>query len=286
MNAATPMSGFRYCRLDRDGAILTITIDRPEVLNSLHEDAHIELDRAFDLYAADPELRVAIITGVGDRAFCVGTDLKSLARSGPYEYPPGGFAGITKRFDLWKPVIAAVNGLCLGGGVEIVAACDLAIASDHAEFALPEPLVGLAALGGGALQRLARQMPMKEAMWLVLTAKRIPADEARRIGLVNEVVPRGMAMERAQALRSCRAARRWTARRPRTRHARLRAVGARGIEAGDAAKRGGAGSRRGYAQALSGRRTHARERGRQGRSARLRGKAQTPVARPVNAVRP
>jgi crotonobetainyl-CoA hydratase len=193
-------SNFEYCRLDREDAILTITIDRPKVLNSLHQDAHFELARAFDLYAADPALRVAIITGVGDRAFCVGTDLKSLAITGDYEYPPGGFAGITKRFDLWKPVIAAVNGLCLGGGVEIVAACDLAVASDHAEFALPEPLVGLAALGGGALQRLARQMPMKEAMWLVLTAKRIPADEARRIGLVNEVVPRGEALDRAKAL--------------------------------------------------------------------------------------
>lgn len=200
MNEATTTSAFQYCRLDRDGAILTITIDRPEVLNALHAEAHIELARAFDLYAADPELRVAIITGAGDRAFCVGTDLKALARTGPYEYPPGGFAGITKRFDLWKPVIAAVNGLCLGGGVEIVAACDLAVASDHVEFALPEPLVGLAALGGGALQRLARQMPMKEAMWLVLTAKRIPADEARRISLVNEVVPRGTALDRAKAI--------------------------------------------------------------------------------------
>lgn len=194
------MSDFQYCRLVRDGPILTITIDRPEVLNSLHQEAHFELNRAFDLYAADPELRVSIITGAGDRAFCAGTDLKSLARTGPYDYPPGGFAGITKRFDLWKPVIAAVNGLCLGGGVEIVAACDLAVASDHAEFALPEPLVGLAALGGGALQRLARQMPMKEAMWLVLTGKRIPAGEARRIGLVNEVVPRGTALDRARAL--------------------------------------------------------------------------------------
>jgi crotonobetainyl-CoA hydratase len=193
-------SSFEFCRLDRDGAILTITIDRPEVLNSLHEDAHIELDRAFDLYAADPELRAAIITGAGDRAFCVGTDLKSLVRTGAYEYPPGGFAGITKRFDLWKPVIAAVNGLCLGGGVEIVAACDLAVASDHAEFGLPEPRVGLAALGGGALQRLARQMPMKDAMWLVLTARRIPADEARRISLVNEVVSRGTALDRAKAI--------------------------------------------------------------------------------------
>ena len=195
MNDST--STFKYCRMDRDGAVLTITIDRPEVLNALHEEAHIELDRAFDLYGADPALRVAIITGMGDRAFCVGTDLKALARTGEYEYPPGGFAGITKRFDLWKPVIAAVNGLCLGGGVEIVAACDLAIASDHAEFALPEPRVGLAALGGGALQRLARQMPMKEAMWLVLTGKRIATAEARKISLINEVVPRGTALERA-----------------------------------------------------------------------------------------
>jgi enoyl-CoA hydratase/carnithine racemase len=191
---------FEHCRLDREDLILTITIDRPEVLNSLHQDAHFELARAFDLYAAEPALRVAIITGVGDRAFCVGTDLKSLAITGEYEYPPSGFAGITKRFDLWKPVIAAVNGLCLGGGVAIVSACDLAVTSDHAEFALPEPRVGLAALGGGALQRLARQMPMKDAMWLALTAKRIPADEARRISLVNEVVPRGTALDRAKAI--------------------------------------------------------------------------------------
>ena len=191
---------FEYCRLTRDDAILTITIDRPEVLNSLHLPAHLELNRAFDLYAADPTLRVAIITGVGERAFCVGTDLKSLALTGKYDYPPGGFAGITTRFDLWKPVIAAVNGLCLGGGVEIVAACDLAVASDHAEFALSEPRVGLAALGGAALQRLARDMPMKDAMWLVLTAKRIAADQARRVSLINEVAPRGTALARAMAI--------------------------------------------------------------------------------------
>jgi enoyl-CoA hydratase/carnithine racemase len=191
---------FQYIRVERDDAILTITLDRPEVLNALHQAAHFELAQAFDLYAADPALRVAIITGAGDRAFCVGTDLKSLAKTGDYEYPPGGFAGITKRFDLWKPVIAAINGLCLGGGVEIVAACDLAITADHAEFALPEPRVGLAALGGGALQRLARQMPMKDAMWLALTGKRITAEEARRISLVNEIVSRGTALERARAI--------------------------------------------------------------------------------------
>lgn len=196
------LSAFRFCRLERDGAVLIITMHRPEVLNALNEAAHVELDRVFDGYAADPALRVAIVTGAGERAFCVGTDLKELAVTGEYAYPPGGFAGITKRFDLWKPVIAAVNGLCLGGGVEIVAACDLAVASDHAEFALPEPRVGLAALGGGALQRLARQMPMKDAMWLVLTGKRIPADEARRSSLVNEVVPRGTALARARAIAS------------------------------------------------------------------------------------
>ena len=191
---------FEFIRFEAAGAVLTITLDRPDVLNALHQPAHLELERAFDLYAADASLRVAIVTGAGDRAFCVGTDLKSLSKTGPYEYPLGGFAGITTRFDLWKPVIAAVNGLCLGGGVEIVAACDLAIASEHAEFALPEPRVGLAALGGGALQRLARQMPMKDAMWLALTAKRISAAEAKRVSLVNEVVPRGSALDRSRAL--------------------------------------------------------------------------------------
>ena len=191
---------FEHIRVDVDEGVVTITLDRPQVLNALHLPAHVELSRAFDAYADDPALRVAIVTGSGERAFCVGTDLKSLAQTGPYDYPRGGFAGITKRFDLWKPVIAAVNGLCLGGGVEIVAACDLAIASEHAEFALPEPLVGLAALGGGALQRLARQMPMKDAMALVLTGKRISAEEARRVSLVNEVVPRGEALARAKAI--------------------------------------------------------------------------------------
>lgn len=191
---------YEHIRVEVDDGILTITLDRPAVLNALHLPAHIELSRAFDAYAADPALRVAIITGTGERAFCVGTDLKSLAQTGDYEYPYGGFAGITKRFDLFKPVIAAVNGLCLGGGVEIVAACDLAVADEHAQFGLPEPLVGLAALGGGALQRLARQMPMKDAMALVLTAKRIDATEARRISLINEVVSRGQALARAQAL--------------------------------------------------------------------------------------
>jgi enoyl-CoA hydratase/carnithine racemase len=189
-----------FCRVESDAGLLVITMQRPEVLNALHLPAHTELSSIFDAYAADPSLRVAIVTGSGERAFCVGTDLKSLAKTGNYDYPSGGFAGITKRFDLWKPVIAAVNGLCLGGGMEILAACDIAVAGDHSQFGLPEPLVGLAALGGGALQRLARQIAMKDAMALALTGKRIDAAEARRIGLVSEVVPQAEVMARARAL--------------------------------------------------------------------------------------
>jgi enoyl-CoA hydratase/carnithine racemase len=191
---------YRYCRYEVEGPLLTLTIDRPEVLNALHPDAHRELADAFDRYADAPALRVAIVTGAGERAFCVGTDLKTLDATGDHTKPSTGFAGITHRFDLWKPVIAAVNGLCLGGGMEILAACDLAVASDHAQFGLPEPRVGLAALGGGLLQRLPRQISMKDAMALVLTGKRIAANEARRMGLINEVVAATELMTRARAL--------------------------------------------------------------------------------------
>lgn len=180
--------------------MLVLTLNRPEVLNAMHPAAHKELAEAFDRYAADPSLRVAIVTGAGERAFCVGTDLKTLALDGDHSKPATGFAGITHRFDLWKPLIAAVNGLCLGGGVEILAACDMAVASEHAEFGLPEPRVGLAALGGGLLQRLPRQIGMKDAMRLVLTGGRISATEALRIGLLNEVVPRAAVMQRAREL--------------------------------------------------------------------------------------
>jgi crotonobetainyl-CoA hydratase len=191
---------FQFCRYEVDGPVLTITIDRPQVLNALHPQGHRELARAFDRYRDDPSLRVALLTGMGERAFCVGSDLKALAATGDHDKPASGFAGITTRFDLWKPVIAVVNGLCLGGGAEIVAACDLAIAADDTEFAFAEPLVGLAALGGGALQRLPRQLPMKDAMWMVLTAERIPAAQAAQMRFINEAVPRGELMTRAREI--------------------------------------------------------------------------------------
>jgi len=183
------MSGYRHVIVEREQAILSITINRPASLNALNPPAHWEMSAAFDSFADDPELRVAVVTGAGERAFCVGSDLKARAERNADDHPPTGFAGLSHRFDLTKPVIAAVNGLALGGGVEIVLACDLAIAADHAEFALPEPRVGLAALGGGGLQRLARSVPLKHAMDLVLTGRRIAAAEAKAIGLINEVVP-------------------------------------------------------------------------------------------------
>jgi len=183
------MDDYQHCLVERNGPVLTITINRPHVLNALHPPAHQELAHAFDDFAADPELRVAILTGKGERAFCVGSDIKVRAESGRDDHPDTGFGGIAERFDLFKPVIAAINGLALGGGLEMVFACDLAVAADDARLGLPEPLVGLAALGGGGLQRLARQLPLKQAMGLVLSGKSIGAEEALRMGLVNQVVP-------------------------------------------------------------------------------------------------
>lgn len=194
------MTAFEHILTETDGAILWITINRPAAFNSLNPLAHRELSAALDQYAADASLRVAVITGTGERAFCVGSDLKSRSIHNADDHPPTGFGGISHRFDLAKPVIAAVNGLALGGGVEIVAACDLAVAADHAEFGLPETKVGLAALGGGGLQRLARSLPLKYAMELVLTGRRFGAEEAKRIGLINEVAPRSELKARVRKL--------------------------------------------------------------------------------------
>jgi enoyl-CoA hydratase/carnithine racemase len=178
-----------FSRVERDGHLLVVTIERPEVMNSLHPPANAELGKVFDDFAADPELWVAILTGAGDRAFSAGNDLKyTAAHGGKLEIPPKGFGGLTSRFDLDKPVIAAVNGVAMGGGFEIALACDVIVASERAVFALPEPRVGLAALAGG-LHRLPRQIPLKQAMGMILTGRRVSAEEGLRMGFVNEVVP-------------------------------------------------------------------------------------------------
>lgn len=186
-----------FCKVERDGHVTTITIDRPEVMNAIHPPASRALAAAFDAFAADPDAWVAILTGAGEKAFSAGNDLKYQAAGNKIDGPASGFAGITARFDLAKPVIAAVNGLALGGGFEIVLACDLAIASENASFGLPEPRVGLAALAGG-LHRLPRQIGTKAAMGMLLTGRRVDAREALSLGIVNEVVPASELMAAAR----------------------------------------------------------------------------------------
>jgi enoyl-CoA hydratase/carnithine racemase len=177
-----------FCKVERDGRILTVTMDRPKLLNALHPAANVELGNVFDEFAADPDLWVAIITGSG-RGFCAGNDLKfQAAGSRGVEVPVRGFGGLTSRYDNSKPVIAAVNGVAMGGGFEIALACDLIIASESARFGLPEPRVGLAALAGG-MHRLPRQIGLKHAMGMMLTGRQVPAAEGRELGFVNEVVP-------------------------------------------------------------------------------------------------
>jgi crotonobetainyl-CoA hydratase len=131
---------------------------------------------------------VGIVTGEGDRAFSAGNDLKHTASGAGGSQPSAGFGGLSSRFDCPKPIIAAVNGVAMGGGFEIALSCDLIIASERAVFALPEPRVGLAALAGG-LQRLPRMIPLKQAMGMILTGRRVSPQEGYELGFVTEVVP-------------------------------------------------------------------------------------------------
>ena len=191
------MAEYEFLKVAREGRLTVVTIDRPEVHNALHPPAHFEFDAVFDDFAADPEQWAAIVTGAGDKAFSAGNDLKYQAAGGPRERPASGFAGLTQRFDLTKPVIAAVNGFAMGGGFEIALACDLIVASDNAVFALPEPRVGLAALAGG-LHRLPRIIPQKQALGMILTGRRVSAEEGQRLGFVNEVTSRSALMDVAK----------------------------------------------------------------------------------------
>jgi enoyl-CoA hydratase/carnithine racemase len=193
----------QYSKVEIDGRLMTVTINRPEVYNACHPMANEELVAAFDEFHANPELWVAIITGAGDQAFCAGNDLKYhaelQAKTGKRPvHPAKGFGGLTNRYDLEKPVIAAVNGFAMGGGFEIALACDIIVASaENATFALPEPRVGLAA-GAGGMQRLSRMIPLKKAMGMMLTGRRVSAKEGHELGFVTEVVPHAELMTAAR----------------------------------------------------------------------------------------
>lgn len=190
-------SGYEFVDVRRNGRVTIVTLNRPDVMNALHKPAHYELHDVFDAFARDSEQWVAIVTGAGDRAFCAGNDLKWQAAGGERGWNTSGFAGLTARFDCDKPIIAAVNGVAMGGGFETALACDLIIAAENATFALPEPRVGLAALAGGLL-RLPRQIGTKHAMGMILTGRHVSAREGLALGFINEVVPTGEALRAAE----------------------------------------------------------------------------------------
>lgn len=178
----------RFCTVESAGHLVTITLNRPDQRNALHAEANHELGAVFDEFERNPAMRVAIITGAGDKAFSAGADLRTPPTQGLAPVPPTGFAGLVWRYDRRKPVIAAVNGSAMGGGFEAALASDIVIAADHAHFGLTEPRVGLAALGGG-IQRIVQELGPKRAHALLLTARKITAQEAAALGLVAEVVP-------------------------------------------------------------------------------------------------
>ena len=189
---------YELIRVTREERITMVTLNRPHAMNALSYPMHWELHRAFDDFAADPEQWVAIITGEGDRAFCAGSDLKGmLDKRADSSFPPTGYAGLISRFDLDKPLIAAVNGVAAGGGFELALACDVILAADTARFGLPEPKVGLAA-GGGGLHNLPRQIPLKQAMAMILTGDLVSARQGLDFGFVNEITPPDELMKTAR----------------------------------------------------------------------------------------
>lgn len=184
-------------RLKRDGAILEVTLDRPKA-NAIDGATSRIMGQAFAEFRDDPALRVALVTAAGERFFSAGWDLKGAAQGEPpdTDYGVGGFGGLQELPGLNKPVLAAVNGMAVGGGLELAMSCDLIFAADHARFALPEINVGV--LADAATLKLPRRIPFHIAMDLLLTGRWMEAAEAARWGLVNEVVPAADLMKRAR----------------------------------------------------------------------------------------
>ena len=188
----------------RAGHVLEVTLDRPKV-NAIDHETSRALGAAFAELRDDPELRVGLLTARGEKIFSAGWDLKSLEQDGTQldawwevgDYGPGGFAGLTEMWDLNKPVIAALNGMAIGGGFELALSCDLIIAAEHVAFALPEMPLGIIP-DAGAIQRLPRRIPYTIAMEMLLRGRRMAAEEAARYGLVNAVVPAAALMPTAR----------------------------------------------------------------------------------------
>lgn len=189
-------------RYEKKDLIAYVTVDRPKVLNALNTSTWTDLKAAFEDAKADASVRGVILTGAGDKAFIAGADISELAHLGAYEAEQSSQFGqgvLDLIENLGKPVIAAVNGFALGGGCETAMACTMRIAAEHARFGQPEVKLGLLP-GGGGTQRLPRLVGKGRALQLILTGETISAQEAYRIGLVNEVVPTGSLMDRAETI--------------------------------------------------------------------------------------
>ena len=195
---------YDFIKTEKRGHILLVTMNRPEVYNAIHVDMHSEMAECWDNFAADRDLWVAVLTGAGDKAFSAGNDLKATATdTSKVKMPESGFAGLSSRFDLEKPIIAAVNGFAMGGGFETALSCDIILASENAKFALPEVKVGFFAAASG-VQRLSRYIGRLAAQEMMLTGRTISAAQALEMGCVNEVLAHGellaKAIEKAEQL--------------------------------------------------------------------------------------
>jgi dehydration protein DpgD len=183
-------------RYEKRDHVAYVTLNRPDVLNAMDLAMHEELAEIWDDFEADDNLWLGVLTGAGDRAFSVGQDLKELDRRNRTEEEPSTFGSrgkpgwprLTERFTLTKPLLARVNGYALGGGFELVLACDIVIAADNAVFGLPEARLGLVP-GAGGVFRLVRQIPARQALGHLLTGRQMTAAQAWDMGLINEVVP-------------------------------------------------------------------------------------------------
>jgi len=197
---------------EKSESIVTITMNRPEKHNAMNPQMLVELAKAWVDFRDDADARVAILTGAGGKAFCAGADLGSLlplvtrSRGPKDEWDEAllsdrsiQMTAILRGFELYKPVIVAVNGFALAGGTEVVGACDLRVAAPHATLGLSEVKRGVAP-GGGSMVRLARQIPYAKAMQILLTGEAMTAEEAHRIGLVNEIVPAAELLQYARSM--------------------------------------------------------------------------------------
>ena len=195
------MADFKNIAYETKGRLAYVRINRPDRRNAIDPDTSRELKDAFEAFKADDEAWVAILTGTGDQAFSAGADLVAMAQAfAGGDGRPGWdvpFGGITRGFECWKPLIAAINGYCLAGGLELALACDIRIAAEHATFGLPEPKRAIIPAAGGT-QRLPRVVPLAFAMELLMTGDRFDSETALRFGLVSRVVPADKLMATAE----------------------------------------------------------------------------------------